>query len=251
MSEGLRKALLLLAALLAIALTARLGLWQLDRAAQKRERQAALDARAALPALQLQDLLAGTPSEQLLHREVRLRGHWLEQHTVFLDNRPMGQRVGFYVVTPLQLAGSDRQVLVQRGWLPRDLRDRTLLPALHSSAGEVQLRARVIAAPARLLELGEAGQGRIRQNLDPSGFARETGLALLPLALLQLEPEAAGAAVAQASAALLRDWPAPDSGLQKHYGYAFQWFALSALLTGLYVWFQLLRPRRRRGPQRA
>jgi surfeit locus 1 family protein len=29
----------------------------------------------------------------------------------------------------------------------------------------------------------------------------------------------------------------------KHHGYAFQWFALSALIAGLYVWFQLLRPR--------
>jgi surfeit locus 1 family protein len=49
---------------------------------------------------------------------------------------------------------------------------------------------------------------------------------------------------AQAADGLLRDWPAPDAGLQKHYGYAFQWFALSALILGLYVWFQLIRPRR-------
>jgi surfeit locus 1 family protein len=32
--------------------------------------------------------------------------------------------------------------------------------------------------------------------------------------------------------------------VQKHYGYAFQWFALSALIIGLYAWFQLPRPRR-------
>jgi surfeit locus 1 family protein len=43
---------------------------------------------------------------------------------------------------------------------------------------------------------------------------------------------------------LLRDWPAADLGLQKHYGYAFQWFALCALILGLYVWFQLVKPRR-------
>jgi surfeit locus 1 family protein len=33
--------------------------------------------------------------------------------------------------------------------------------------------------------------------------------------------------------------------VHKHYGYAFQWFALSALTCGLYAWFQLIRPRRR------
>ena len=44
---------------------------------------------------------------------------------------------------------------------------------------------------------------------------------------------------------LARDWPAPATGVETHHGYAFQWFALSALITGLYVWFQLIRPRRR------
>jgi len=45
---------------------------------------------------------------------------------------------------------------------------------------------------------------------------------------------------------LLRHWPAPAFDVHKHYGYAFQWFALAALITGLYVWFQLVRPRLRR-----
>ena len=43
--------LLLLATLVGIAITARLGFWQLDRAAQKVARQSQLDARATLPPL--------------------------------------------------------------------------------------------------------------------------------------------------------------------------------------------------------
>jgi surfeit locus 1 family protein len=43
---------------------------------------------------------------------------------------------------------------------------------------------------------------------------------------------------------LLRQWPEPAADVQKHYGYAFQWFALCALILGLYVWFQIVRPRR-------
>jgi surfeit locus 1 family protein len=42
---------------------------------------------------------------------------------------------------------------------------------------------------------------------------------------------------------LLRQWPPPAADVHKHYGYAFQWFALSALVLVLYVWFQILRPR--------
>ena len=52
----------------------------------------------------------------------------------------------------------------------------------------------------------------------------------------------AGAASADG---LLRQWPEPASDVHKHYGYAFQWFGLSALVIVLYVWFQIIRPRRR------
>jgi surfeit locus 1 family protein len=243
MKARTRAAVLLLSTLLGAALTARLGVWQLDRAAQKQALQEAMAARDALPPLNAAALLTDPvrAGEQQLHRRVLLRGHWLADRTVFLDNRPMDGRAGFFVVTPLQLEERPEAVLVQRGWVPRDAQDRSRLPALPAEAGPVQLLGRLAAAPSRLFELGQAAPGAIRQNLGVPDFARETGLALLPLTVWQLDaPAAAG------RDGLLRDWAAPDAGLQKHYGYAFQWFALCALILGLYVWFQLLRPRRTR-----
>ena len=44
---------------------------------------------------------------------------------------------------------------------------------------------------------------------------------------------------------LLRTWPAVAVDVGKHHGYAFQWFSLSALLVGLTLWFQVVRPWRR------
>ena len=52
----------------------------------------------------------------LLHRPVILHGHWLAAATVYLDNRQMNGRPGFYVLTPLQLDDRPEVVLVQRGW---------------------------------------------------------------------------------------------------------------------------------------
>jgi surfeit locus 1 family protein len=46
----------------------------------------------------------------------------------------------------------------------------------------------------------------------------------------------------EASEGLLREWPQPVAGVEKHYGYAFQWFGLGTLITMLYVWFQIVRP---------
>jgi len=228
-----RRWLLLAAALLGAALTARLGVWQLDRAQQKLALQAAVDAEAARPPLANADL----GGQEQLHRRVILRGRWAADRSVWLDNRPMDGHAGFYVVTPLQLTGRSEAVLVQRGWVPRDPADRSHLPPLDTPAGEVEVVGRLAASPSRLYELGEGSSGAIRQNLDVAALAAESGLPLLPLTVVQT----AGAK----GDGLLRHWPAPDLGLHKHYGYAFQWFALCALILILYVWFQLLRPRLR------
>lgn len=223
--------------LVGVALTASLCAWQLDRAGQKQALETAITQRAQAPALDGAGLAAA--GAEGLHRRVRLHGRWLPRHEVWLENRPMDGRVGFFLVMPLQLSGRAEVVLVQRGWAPRDVADRSRLPALAPEAGEVLVEGRMAASPSRLYQLGEAGGGRIRQNLDPAAFARETGLPLLPLTVLQTAHEGA-------TPGLLRDWPAPAIDIHKHYGYAAQWAALSVLQLGLYVWFQVLRPRRSR-----
>ena len=235
-----RRTVVALAAVLGTLLTARLGWWQLDRAAQKESLQQAVDNNTALPPLRASEL-ARSPREaaQQLHRRVTVRGRWLAQRTVFLDNRQMDGRPGFFVLTPLQLDDGSA-VLVQRGWVPRDMQERTRLPAIPTPAQPVAITARIEGAPARLYEFTPQGSetGPIRQNLALDAFADETHLSLRPLTLLQLDDAAAPAADG-----LRRHWPLPAVDVHKHYGYAVQWFSLAALITGLYVWFQLLRPR--------
>ncbi|WP_374365289.1 SURF1 family protein [Piscinibacter sp.] len=235
-----RRLLVLLAALAGVALAARLGLWQLSRAAEKEAQQAALESRGQEPPLASASL-AHSPDEAAAqqHRRITLQGRWIGARTVFLDNRAMDGRAGFIVVTPLALPDGDA-VLVQRGWAPRDAAERTRVPPVASPEGVVTVEGRVAAPPSRLYELGAEGQGAIRQNLDLDAFARETGLRLRPLSVQQADGAAADAD------GLLRHWPAPAFDVHKHYGYAFQWFALAALITGLYVWFQLVRPRLKR-----
>jgi len=241
LSAAGRAAAVLVATLVGVAATANLGAWQLRRAAQKIALETALDARAALPAILAVDLATSAALAELqLYRPVRLRGRWVAGQTLFLDNRQMDSRVGFYVVTPLRLVGRSDAVLVQRGWVPRDLLDRTLLPAVPTPDGEVEVTGVIAPPPSRLYEFAAAASGPIRQNLELPGFAVESGLMLVPLSVQQRDSPATR------GDGLLRRWSRPAVDVQKHYGYAFQWFALCALMTGLYVWFQLVRPRLRR-----
>lgn len=236
-----RDLLVLVVALAGVALAARLGFWQLDRAAQKLDLQARLEARGAQPALTA-SALARRPEDVAAqaYRRVGLSGHWLAERTVFLDNRQMQDKVGFFVVTPLLLDGSREAVLVQRGWAPRNFGERTALPTITTPSDRVDVEGTVEAAPARLFEFSAGASGPIRQNIDPVSFARETGLALLPLAIVER------ATPANAQDGLERHWPAPATNVQMHYGYAFQWFAIGSVIAFLYVWFRILRPRRRR-----
>lgn len=229
-----------LAALLGMAATFALGLWQLDRAHQKEALAASIEAKRNMPPL-AQDALFGPDPLALVHRPVQVRGTWVADRTVFLDNRQMSAGVpGFFVVTPLRLAGSDRVVLVQRGWAPRNFEDRERLPPVQTPAGEVQVEGRIAPPPSRLYQPGPPGTGPIRQNLDLPAFAAETGLALLPATVQQ---------TGAASQGLRRDWPeATGRGPETNYGYAFQWWALCGLIAALYVWFQFLQPRRQGRP---
>lgn len=236
-----------LAALVTLAATASLGRWQLARAAQKEALQAEIAAQQGRPPLDQQAFLALAQPGDALHRPVRLRGLWLTAQTVYLDNRQMRGVPGFYVVTPFAIEGSQQTVMVQRGWIQRNFEDRTRLQPVQTPAGLVELDARIEPPPSHLLELAKApapapaqdgvGSSPIRQNLDLEGFRAETGLPLRT----DLSLQQSGAA----SEGLQRDWPAPALGIEKHYGYAFQWFGLAALVTILYVWFQILAPLRR------
>jgi surfeit locus 1 family protein len=232
------KAVILLAALGGVMLTARLGLWQLDRAAQKNAIQAALDERRVLPPLATADLaVTEAAAAEQHHRAVVVEGRWLPERTVYLENRPMNGHAGFFVITPMLLADGSALV-VQRGWLPRDLLDRTKVAAPPLAAASGRVAGRIAPPPSRLVELGAATSGPIRQNLDLAAFAAEVGRPLRPLSVVQEDGPLT------AADGLLRQWPRPAADVHKHYGYAFQWFALATLILGLYVWFQLIRPRR-------
>jgi len=234
--------LLTLAALLVAGSTYALGQWQLQRAAQKEAIQAAINAKNSLDALDTKALIAIKNIASEIYRPAVLRGVWQSAYTVYLDNRPMNGRSGFWIVTPLLLQGTSQVILVQRGWAPRNFSDRMRLPEVFTSTESVTIEGRIAPPPSKLYEFEGTDSGRIRQNIDLNAFGKETGLALLKEAsLLQ---------IGAASEGLLRDWPAPSLGVDKHYGYAFQWFGLCALVIFLYVWFQFVVPFRAstRGP---
>ena len=221
------------AAVLVAGVTFSLGQWQLRRAAQKQNLQLAIELQGSQSLLKAPDLANPNVLKDVTHRRALLNGVWRAEHTVFLDNRQMNGKTGLIVVTPLVLDGTGQTILVQRGWVLRNFADRTKLPDIQTPLGSVAVLGRIAPPPSKLYEFKGADVGRIRQNIDLPVFSQEISLPLMAVSMVQLGP---------ASEGLLRDWAAPNVGVDKHHGYAFQWFGLCALVVGLYIWFQIINP---------
>lgn len=234
----LRQLFVVAVGLVVMAVTAQLGRWQLSRAAQKKAIDHAMVTHAELPVLDgslLADRLSPERRHELRYRRIVLQGQWLPQATVFLDNRTMNHEAGFYVVTPLQLAGHDDAVVaVVRGWAARDFYDPRKLPDIASPAGEVQVEGRILVHAPEAFALSEQADGPIRQNLELADYAVETGLPLADVLVQQTGAPSDG---------LQRDWPQIAVGVERHYGYAVQWFGMCLVVAFLLVWFQWVKPR--------
>ena len=243
-SLNLRRGIILIVTIELIVLTSSLGMWQWSRAQEKWALEESIERMKALPALSMESYLALANPLERLHRTVLLKGEWLREETIYLDNRAMNSQAGFWVMTPLKL-GAKGSVLVQRGWIPRNAQVRTELPEFETPQGEVQIEARISQGPSKMFELGETAPAtfnsldearslKIRQNVDLQAFAKERGLQLVGHVI----------EVGANSQGLRRDWPVPASTAYKNVGYTVQWFAMSLLLAALYTWYQIIKPQR-------
>ncbi len=214
----------LLAALLALFFSA--GFWQLDRADQKRT---VLDSAArAASGNRLTSLVSDAESADYRFYNFELRGRYVPERQVLLDNMTADGRNGYQVLTPFQSGA--QYVMVNRGWLPAGV-DRTQLPDIGVTADERVLRARLNTFPAPGLRLAApetAATGWPRRMLFPDQAQLQAALQL-PLRAYQLQLDATQ------PDGYLRNWQTVASGPEKHLGYAMQWFSFATLACLFYL----------------
>lgn len=215
------------AALLAAAVGVSLGQWQSRRAAEKEAIEAKQSSRESAPPVAMGSKSVSV--EEVEYRRVSLKGEFVPEWTVYLDNRPYKGIPGFVVLTPLKIAGSDTHVLVLRGWIKRDITDRTKIPPIATPPGIIEIQGVAKRSPGQILQLGEPVKlrsGAIVQNVTVAEFEEATNSNFQPVVVEQLTDTADG---------MIRDWPRPSSGVEKHRGYAFQWYALAATALIFFV----------------
>jgi len=228
---GARTWIALVAAFASIVITVSLGNWQLRRAGEKLAVQAQWDSAMQAAPVQLDGAGIAAVSGQL-PRRVLMRGRYLFEHEVWLDNRQMDGQAGLMLIAPLRLADG-AVVLVNRGFARRDPADRARLPGVARPSDEVTVEGLAVAQAPRVLQIGEnapatLGRPAVWQNLDFDAFERASGLAVARWVVQQTNGPDDG---------LLRNWPRLSAGVDMHRGYALQWYALAALITVLALFF--------------
>jgi surfeit locus 1 family protein len=217
-----------LAAAAGIVATLALANWQLNRAHEKEARAERLEvlARDAPVALGADEVRVA----DVEWRKVVARGRFEPRHAVFIDNRIHRGVAGYHVVMPLELGrardGSGRYVLVNRGWIAGSP-ERGNAPKVITPAGTVQITGTAVVPTKRFLELSpDVTEGNVWQNLTLERYRAAVPIAVQPVVIQQESTLDDG---------LVREWDAPNLGVDKHYGYAFQWFALGATLLVFYL----------------
>jgi len=208
-----------LAAIIVALIALSLGNWQSRRAEEKQRLASELATQAALPPLDMQLVKEGKAPAYF--RSVQMTGSFIAQWPIYLDNRPYQGKAGFYLLMPFKLKDSEQTLLVMRGWLPRDTQNRLQLPITPTPQGVLQLEGKVRESVGQVMQLGSEPalqSGVIRQNLKVTELSKTSGLKIENFIIEQTRETADG---------LIRDWPEASLGIEKHRGYAFQWYGLA------------------------
>ncbi len=205
-----------------IAFLVSLGFWQLDRAEQKREIEASIT-RANTGVIEL------IKSEQdLLNKEfyeVRLQGRYLNEAQFIYDNQIVDQISGYYVLTPFILTGQSKAVMVNRGFIPWNGR-RDKLADINVDSGQTEIKVQILN-PIKRIELKTSELVRefpvIIQAIDFDVIEEISNISFIRI-IGQLDASSADG--------FIRKWEPYTGSIEKHIGYAIQWF-LMALVLGL------------------
>ncbi|HEU0052466.1 MAG TPA: SURF1 family protein [Longimicrobium sp.] len=217
------------------ALCVRLGFWQLDRLEQRRARNHAVETAFAQPPLVLDAATAAAVDAdpaRFVGRRVRATGVYAPAGEVVLRGRVREGRPGVFLATPLTVAGLDRPVMINRGFVPSPDAASVENAARYAEGGtrtvEGVFQTIPVTSDSGAPSRTASGTLTYRRLDLPTLRAAHPGL--LPLAIQQLPgPDSATAGPP------LRE-PLPPLTEGSHFSYAVQWFSFATIgVVGLAI----------------
>ena len=209
---------------LLVAQFAGLGAWQISRGLEKRADQQQFRDETSFASWH-------NGMEIRPYQRLKATGSYDTSHQVLLENIIVNSRYGYYVITPLVGLDDEPVLLVNRGWIEKTSEPLDLA-RLDVPTGPVTVRGRAGSLPRPGMKMGDAfrpGEDWPKGAVYPSAdeVAAELGTDVQAFVLLMDHEGEHG---------FFRHWVPTEFGPGKHFGYALQWFAMAAVLSGLLIW---------------
>lgn len=202
----------------------RLGLWQLDRAAEKTLLQNNFASMQKIEATSIRNIpVAGLEFDvlQLQNRQVLLEGEYLNDRSLFLIYQTFEDQIGYEIVTPFKPASLDLIVMVSRGWTgaaPYEALTKTLPPIVGAQQLTGQIYVPSLSMATKLNNVQEIKWPLVIRYLNTEELGPLFDLPLFPY-VIRLNEAQAGV--------LVRHWPTVTVDNGRNKSYALQWFAMA------------------------
>ena len=198
-----------------------LGFWQLERADDKRSIEASIK-QANTGSVELIKKEEGLQSKE--YYEVRLQGKYLSDKQFIYDNQIVDQVSGYYVLTPYALEGQSKAILINRGFITwNGRRDKLADIVIGQETREIKVQ---ISKPIKRMELKPSEVGiqfpALIQSIDLQDMADRAKVDFSSVI---------GLLDASASNGFIRKWEPYTGSIEKHIGYAVQWFLMALVLA--------------------
>jgi len=207
-----------------IALFIALGLWQLHRAEEKR----LILARQATFEHQAPRIWRGEHGSPHAFERVQIQGKFMPQ-VLFLDNQLHAHHVGYHVLSPLDI-GTDRVILIDRGWVPAGEK-RNELPEIRTPKEQLTLLGSAYYALGKPWVLGPGIEIKhescaVIESLDLKLASQFLHKSVYPF-IIRLDDKS--------PAGYVRSWAVVSMPPVRHLGYAFQWFAFALVIFIIFI----------------
>jgi surfeit locus 1 family protein len=197
-----------------------LGFWQLDRANEKR----AIEASIQKANTGIVELI--TDENRLLEKEyyqVRLKGQYQSNKQFIYDNQIVDQVSGYYVLTPFKLESQPSTIIINRGFIPwNGDREKLADVSIKKTKSEIKVQ---ISKPIKRIELKSSEIGNnfpvLIQAVDLVKMSELAGIDFSSMV---------GLLDASMDDGFVRKWEPYTGSIEKHIGYAVQWFLMAIVL---------------------
>lgn len=210
-----------------------LGVWQLHRYYFKKNLLDTYQSHLSLAPQPLLNLTGTMDSWQF--KNVTVAGHYLNVFTMLLQNQFYKDQIGYDVLTPLEIPGSKKLLLVDRGWLRKPEKTVPLTIPQVNSEQHIVGYIKLLTPYSFIL-----GKNILDTNASPLMMQRIDTTEMSQILHREFYPFVLRLSASQPYG-FVRDWTISTVLPERHMGYAIQWFAMACVLMLAYLGFCLER----------